>query len=66
MASAQHLTIREMAQADIPNVQTFIKQTFGDEGDFYLSYYPIVSHIPVVVAEHDKKLVGAAAKPRLS
>jgi GNAT superfamily N-acetyltransferase len=61
MASAQHLTIREMAQADIPNVQTFIKQTFGDEGDFYLSYYPIVSHIPVVVAEHDKKLVGAAA-----
>lgn len=61
MASAQQLTIREMAQADIPNVQTFIKQTFGDEGDFYLSYYPIVSHIPLVIAEHDKKLVGAAA-----
>jgi N-acetylglutamate synthase-like GNAT family acetyltransferase len=61
MSSARQLTIREMTEADIPNVQTFIKQTFGDEGDFYLSYYSIVSHIPVVIAEHDKNLIGAAA-----
>lgn len=61
MFSGQQLTIREMTQADIPNVQTFIKQTFGDEGDFYLSSYPIVSHIPVVLAEHDKNLIGASS-----
>lgn len=61
MSSEQKLTIREMNQTDIPNVQTFIKQTFEDEEDFYLSYYPIVSHIPVVIAEHDKSLIGAAA-----
>ena len=61
MFSAQQSTIREMTQADIPNVQAFIKQTFRAKGDSYLSSYPIVSHIPVVIAEHDKNLIGAAA-----
>jgi GNAT superfamily N-acetyltransferase len=61
MSLTQQPTIREMTQEDIPNVKTFIKQTFGTEGDSYLSYYPIVSHIPMVIAEYDKKLVGAAA-----
>ncbi len=61
MSSAQQPTIRQMTQTDIPNVQAFIKQTFGTEGDSYLSYYPIASRIPVVIAERDKTLIGAAA-----
>ncbi|WP_017297725.1 GNAT family N-acetyltransferase [Nodosilinea nodulosa] len=50
-----------MTKADIPNVKAFVSQTFGDEEDFYLSYYPVVSHIPVVIAEHQEKLIGAAS-----
>lgn len=61
MSSAQQPTIREMNQADIPNVKAFIKQTFGTEGDSYLDYYPIASRNPVVIAEHNRALIGAAA-----
>jgi N-acetylglutamate synthase-like GNAT family acetyltransferase len=57
MSSTQKPTIREMAQADIPNVKAFIKETLGAEGDSY----PIASRIPVVIAEHNKNLIGAAA-----
>jgi len=60
MSLSQQIAIRKMAPADIPNVRAIIKQVFGDEGDDYLSWYPIVERTRVVIAEYNSDLIGAA------
>jgi GNAT superfamily N-acetyltransferase len=51
-------TLRLMVEADIPKVSNLMRESFGDESEFYLSYYPVTTHIPVVVAEQASSLVG--------
>lgn len=60
MSLSHQITIRKMVPADIPNVRVLIKQVFGDEGDDYLSWYPIVERTRVVIAEYNSDLIGAA------
>lgn len=51
-------TLRRMIEADLPNVINLIRKSFGDESEFYLSYYPIATKFPIVVAEQASSLVG--------
>ncbi|MEO0373304.1 MAG: GNAT family N-acetyltransferase [Cyanobacteria bacterium P01_A01_bin.17] len=60
MSIEQQITIRKMTPTDIPNVQMLIKQAFEDEGDDYLSDYPILERTRVVVAEYNNDLIGTA------
>ncbi|MBT9316212.1 GNAT family N-acetyltransferase [Leptothoe spongobia] len=60
MSLADLARIRVMPEADIPNLKSFVDQTVGDDY-FYESTYSVVNPIPVVVAEHQQKLVGVAA-----
>lgn len=61
MFSVERPKIRRMTNADIPDVKTFLQQIYSDERDFYESYYPIKSRIPIVIAEQQGRLIGAAA-----
>jgi GNAT superfamily N-acetyltransferase len=53
-----HFTLRLMIEADIPSIVKLMGESFGDESEFYLSYYPVTTRIPVVVAEQGSSLSG--------
>jgi GNAT superfamily N-acetyltransferase len=52
--------IRPMIEEDVPKVTQLIKESFGDESDFYLDYYPVDSYFPIVVAEDKQNIIGVA------
>jgi GNAT superfamily N-acetyltransferase len=60
MFSIDQITMRQMTGVDIPKVKTVVNQIWNGD-DFYESYYPIVNHIPVVMAEYQENLIGIAA-----
>ena len=52
--------IRRMTEKDIPKVIKLVEDSFGDEGEFYLDYYPVDMRVAVVLAEDQQAIVGVA------
>jgi GNAT superfamily N-acetyltransferase len=52
--------IRSMTEEDIPEVTQLIRESFGDESEFYLNYYPVDTYFPMVVAQNEQGIIGAA------
>ncbi|MEM9807441.1 MAG: GNAT family N-acetyltransferase [Cyanobacteria bacterium P01_D01_bin.56] len=48
-----------MTDADVPNLKSFVNQTLVSDY-FYESSYSLVNRSPIVIAEHQGKLIGAA------
>jgi GNAT superfamily N-acetyltransferase len=52
------LSIRRMIEEDILSITKLMRESFGTESEFYLSYYPVATRFPIVVAEQNSSLLG--------
>jgi GNAT superfamily N-acetyltransferase len=52
--------IRPMTEQDTSKVIQLVKESFGNEAEFYLDYYPVDTDSSVVIAESEQGIVGVA------